>query len=60
MIFWRSWVITEAVTAITGIARVRGQPARAAAPVPTRRAGIALVIAGGDPLAIDTHDEGSG
>jgi hypothetical protein len=53
MIFWRSWVITEAV--VSG-----GQPARAAAPVPTRRAGIALVIAGGDPLAIDTHDEGSG
>ena len=24
MIFWRSWVITEAVTAITGIARVPG------------------------------------
>jgi len=28
MIFWRSWVITEAVTAISGIARVRGSARR--------------------------------
>ena len=40
MIFWRSWVIAEAVTAITGIARVRASVVQSLDPVHPRQLDI--------------------